>query len=279
MNPVKFKANYIEPEKQFLSELIVSNNGTLFLSDGTTMEYPEPAYTNGYVQFSYKVLETTNCQGINFPLNAVLYQYAPLPNGKSPEDLYPAGITKLSIQQIDVGGHNMILAPVPTRVVALDKRLGLKNDLTMNYDVTNDQYYSLTNARMEQLADIYKRMSTNIRKHEKTNTDTHPPSDAWRYADLKQAGSRYQQTQSDSDRKRLETDKQALMASGYFVEVVIPVSDLHAKIRAVETRLADTFRQSGAYYEAKLDWTTNEVRLICCKSDVPMWQKSLQDYK
>jgi hypothetical protein len=108
---------------------------------------------------------------------------------------------------------------------------------------------------------------------------TQPPSDARRYADLKQAGSRYQQTRSDSDRKRLETDKQALILSGYFVEVAIPVSDLHAKLAEVKTRLADTARQSEAYYEAKLDWTTNEVRLLCCKSDVSMWQKSLQDYQ
>ena len=108
---------------------------------------------------------------------------------------------------------------------------------------------------------------------------TRPPSDARRYADLKQAGSSYQRTQSDSDLKRLEADKQALMASGYFVEVAIPVSDLHTKLAVVKTRLADTFRQSAVYYEAKLDWPTNEVRLICRREDVSMWQNSLQDYK
>ena len=108
---------------------------------------------------------------------------------------------------------------------------------------------------------------------------TRPPSDVRRYADLMQAGSRYHQTRSDSDRKRLETDKQALMASGYFVEIAIPVSDLHAKLKKVETRLADTAKQSEAYYEAKLDWPTNEVRLLCRKEDVSMWQKSLQDYQ
>ncbi len=108
---------------------------------------------------------------------------------------------------------------------------------------------------------------------------TRPPGDARRYADLKQAGNRYQQTQSDLDLKRLEADKQALMKSGYFVEVAIPVSDLHAKLAEVKMRLADTARPRESYYEAKLDWTTNEIRLICCKSDVSMWQKSLQDYQ
>jgi len=151
-----FKESYIGPENQFLSELVASNNGTMFLSDGTTMDYSEPALANGFVEFSYKVLETTNCQGIIFPLNAVLYQYIPLQSGKSPEDLWPEIITKLSIEQIDIGGHKLSLKPVPARVVALDQRLGLKNGLTMNYDVTNDQYYSLTNSRMEQLADFYR---------------------------------------------------------------------------------------------------------------------------
>ena len=153
------KVSYIEPEKQFLSELVITNNGTVFRSDGTIMEWPEP-YKNGFIEFSYKVLETTNCNGINFPLNAVLYQFSPLPSGKSSEDTYPAIVTRLSVQQIDVGGHILTLKPVPAFVLALDKRLGLKSGQTMNYGVTNDQYYSLTNQRMEQLANIYKRMST-----------------------------------------------------------------------------------------------------------------------
>jgi hypothetical protein len=108
---------------------------------------------------------------------------------------------------------------------------------------------------------------------------TRPPSDAWRYADLKRAGSNYQRTRSDSDLKRLEADKRALIASGYFVEVVIPVSDLSANLKPVKSRLADTFIQSGAYYEAKLDRGADKVRLLCRKEDVSMWQKSLQDYQ
>ena len=155
-----FKATYIGPEQQFLSELTITNNGTIFSSDGNTYEYPEP-YKSGYVEFSYKVLETTNCNGINYPLNAVLYQFDPLPNGKSQDDVYMGGITKFNILRIDIGGHNLILKPVPASVLALDKRLGLKSGRTMNYGVTNDQYYSLTNQRMEQLANFYKRMSTN----------------------------------------------------------------------------------------------------------------------
>jgi RNA polymerase sigma factor (sigma-70 family) len=155
-----FRATYIEPERQFLSELIITNNGTIFLSDGNTAEYPEP-YKNGFVEFSYKVLETTNCNGITFPLTAVLYHLEPLENGKSSEDTYPAVVARLNVQQIDVGGRHLALAPVPTSVVALDKRLSLPNGMTMDYGVTNDQYYALTNSGIERLANIYKSMSTN----------------------------------------------------------------------------------------------------------------------
>ena len=155
-----FKATYIGPEQQFLSELTITNNGTIFSSDGNTYEYPEP-YKKGYVEFSYKVLETTNCNGINFPLNAVLCQFAPLPNGISQDDVYLGGIIKFHILRIDVGGHNLTLKPVPASVLALDYRLGLANNRTMNYMVTNDLYLSLTNRIMQQLANVYERMATN----------------------------------------------------------------------------------------------------------------------
>jgi RNA polymerase sigma factor (sigma-70 family) len=155
-----FRMSYIEPERQFLSELVITNNGTAFLFGGNTMKYPEP-YQNGFVSFSYKVLETTNCQGINFPLSAVLYQFAPLPNSKSPEDTYQAVVAKLSIQRIDIGGRHLQPTPVPEHVIALDERFGLSNNLTMNYDVTNDQYFAMTNANLEQLKKIYEQIKAN----------------------------------------------------------------------------------------------------------------------
>jgi RNA polymerase sigma factor (sigma-70 family) len=157
-----FTESFLEPERQFVSELTITNNGTIFLADGTTMEYPSP-FNNGFVSASYKVLNTTNYHGITFPLETVLYQYAPLPNGKSPQDTYQAVVTKLNVQQIGVGGRNLTLAPVPSRVLAMDNRLRLNNNMTMNYVVTNDQYLALTNKEMEQLANMYRKMSQKIK--------------------------------------------------------------------------------------------------------------------
>lgn len=151
-----FKASYLEPQRQFLSELVITNNGKVFLTDGRILDYPKPL-NKGFIGFSYKVLETTNCHGINFPLRAVLRQFAPLPKGQSSTDTYPAVTARLNIQKIDVGSGNLTLKPAPKLVVALDKRFGLANNLTVNYIVTNDQYDAITNKRLEWLAGLYRR--------------------------------------------------------------------------------------------------------------------------
>jgi hypothetical protein len=152
-NEGRFTLSYIEPQKLFLSELIVTNNGLLFLSDGSVMKLSNP-YDNGYPQFLFKVLETTNCGGIVFPLNTVLYQFVPSPNDKSPGELYAAVVSRLHIAQIDVGGQHLVLNRPPTNLVALDSRpTGLKKDMTVNYNVINDQWLPLTNHRLEVLAD------------------------------------------------------------------------------------------------------------------------------
>ena len=152
-----FEATYIEPDRRFLSELVITNNGTIFLSDGRTMKWPAP-FNNGFVTFSFKVLETTNVNGIIFPLSAVLDEFEPLPNGKSPEETYRVVHATLKVDQIDIGGRHLTLSPVPASVLAMDSRLSLPNGRTMNYGVTNDEYYALTNSKMESLANLYLRM-------------------------------------------------------------------------------------------------------------------------
>jgi RNA polymerase sigma factor (sigma-70 family) len=156
----RFHLSFIEPQQKFLSELIITNDGTMILADGNTRPYSKP-YAGGFIQFSYKVLQTTNCHGIIFPLLAVLHQYLPLPNGKTPEETYPAVTARLTIQKIDVGGRNLTLKPVPKIVAALDKRFGLNNNLTVNYIVTNDQYSAITDERLDRLASLYRRMPMN----------------------------------------------------------------------------------------------------------------------
>ena len=76
-------------------------------------------------------------------------------------------------------------------------------------------------------------------------------------------------------RMRLEADSKALLASGFFVETSVPVPNLKARLTQVRTILSKTAQTTGDYYEAKLNWPSNEVRLVCRKEDVSLWEQSL----
>jgi hypothetical protein len=122
--------------------------------------------------------------------------------------------------------------------------------------------------------------------------------DTQRYAELHRLGSSYRRawtgqprfseriaalvhlsSPSNYYRGRFEADKQALVASGYLVEVAVPIPDLRAKLAQVRVTLSNTLQQTGAYYEAKLDHTKDEVRLLCRKEDVSFWRGVLKDYQ
>jgi hypothetical protein len=121
--------------------------------------------------------------------------------------------------------------------------------------------------------------------------------DAQRYAQLHRLGSSYRRawtgqarlperlaamvhlsSPSNYFRARFDTQRQALIGSGYLVEVTVRVPDLRAKLAQVSASLSNNMQQTGAYYEAKLDHTKEEVRLVCRKEDVSLWQKALSLY-
>jgi len=76
-------------------------------------------------------------------------------------------------------------------------------------------------------------------------------------------------------RMRLEADSKALLASGYFVRTSVPIPNLRAKLSQVRTILSQTEQTTGAYYQATLYWPSNEVRLLCRKEDVSVWEQAL----
>jgi hypothetical protein len=121
--------------------------------------------------------------------------------------------------------------------------------------------------------------------------------DAQRYAELHRLGSSYERawtghprlselmaalvhfsSPSNYYRARFDTQRQALMGSGYLLEVTVPVPDLRSKSTQVRVSLSNTVQQTGAYYEAKLDDSKDEVRLVCRQEDVSLWQKTLRSY-
>jgi hypothetical protein len=155
-----FKLTYIEPEEAFISTIVVSNNGTLFQIDGSTMQYPEP-YGNGFEQFSYVVLDSTNYVGIQFPHRVAFYQFSTLPSAHSQANIYPVAITHLAVEQIDVSEPRLAVA-TPSVVLALDSRpTGLNNGVTVNYRLTNDDWPSLSNKRLTTIASIVRKQPIN----------------------------------------------------------------------------------------------------------------------
>src|SRR5262249_32218095 len=80
-------------------------------------------------------------------------------------------------------------------------------------------------------------------------------------------------------RARLKEQQQALVASGYMVHLSVPVPNLRPKLPQVWASITNTFQNTGAYCEAELDHTTDEVRLICRKEDISLWRGVLKDYQ
>jgi hypothetical protein len=122
-----------------------------------------------------------------------------------------------------------------------------------------------------------------------------PVTDGQRYAELQRLGSTYKMARtarpsfpdliaallhfgSFTNYLRGQFDKQekALVSSGYLVEITVPVYDLQAKRVQVRTTLSNTWARTGAYYVATLDKTRDEIRLLCRKEDIPLWQNAFR---
>lgn len=80
----------------------------------------------------------------------------------------------------------------------------------------------------------------------------------------------------DYFQQRYEQRRQDLLKSGYFVQVTVPVSNLNARVIAVTASLEDTARRTGFYYEVLMGFSLNEVRLVCRKQDVPVWEAAIK---
>lgn len=80
----------------------------------------------------------------------------------------------------------------------------------------------------------------------------------------------------DYFQRRYEERRQALLQSGYFVQVAVPVSNLNARVIPITASLEDTARRTGFYYEVLMGFSLNEVRLVCRQQDVPLWDAAIK---
>jgi hypothetical protein len=83
-NVGEYHASYLETNAFFLSDLSVSDNGEVHYLDGRVRHRPAP-FAEGFTDFHFRTLETTNVNGIAFPKRAELRLLA-LGSGETNQD-------------------------------------------------------------------------------------------------------------------------------------------------------------------------------------------------
>lgn len=165
-NQGEYMAAYLDPGGAFIGKLIITNNGILFSANKDTVQLGRP-FEHGFAEFRYEVVQTTNINGVSFPLSAVLYEFDTRPNPRTRDDVYPAVITRIRMERVVCGGAGG-RRTAPSRLIALDRRpTNLPGGGAVNYMVTNDQWFSKTNPRIVYLASIARqqKQSTHSGRH------------------------------------------------------------------------------------------------------------------
>lgn len=159
-NRGSFTANFLPPDDEFLSALSITNNGLLFQMGAQPIRFKGP-YAAGFLETQYELLGTTNLGGAVFPLRGAFRRLGPRQVSTEPE-VFTASEDTVIVSTIQIlGGASAVTPPPesPSRLLAVDSRPpGLPKDLSMNHIVTNDEWVSVTNPELLDLAKIYKNM-------------------------------------------------------------------------------------------------------------------------
>lgn len=167
-NRGEYHLAFIPTSKYFLSSLDITNNGMLLMSDGSYVKYGGP-YTNGFLQLSYTVTDTTNIHGIRFPLRATLQRFLPVPHGRSANVLFLSTLCRLKMTSIAMPVQENNFIPIPAKIIALDSRPAeLVHGATVNYSISNDDWPALTNAAFAHFVSVYRHLPLNPSVGKKT---------------------------------------------------------------------------------------------------------------
>lgn len=144
-----YQLQYLNPGNAFLSKLDVMNNG--FTIDvavqqngdiaGEAAQFPAP-FEKGFKDLRYQILESTNINGIAFPLRTVYERYAPDFENGDPDNPRVALSTELIVTRVTFqDAPNRIVAPSP--LFAFDARpAGLPKQVKVSYQVFDDCWKS-----------------------------------------------------------------------------------------------------------------------------------------
>jgi hypothetical protein len=173
-----YSASYLQPGGIFLSELNVTNNGVdvdvdMTFAKGDNLEvevkpFPAP-WEKGFLDFRFEVLETTNCNGIAFPLRTVLKHFGPNWWSKSADDLYLRGISELVVKRISFAASDLAnRKPAPSVLDADDFRPpNLPKNRSVRYRVTDDVWQPVSDPQIQAVA---RRLRRNADRYSGTET-------------------------------------------------------------------------------------------------------------
>jgi hypothetical protein len=155
-----FSKTYLKPDNVFLSEFLFTNNGTLIAQDLKAIPLPQP-FDRGFLAQSFRVLETTNINGVVFPLHAVNYQFIPRRMATNRTDVYPRIVTQVKLERIETG--TLPVFPKPPLMFALDRRpANLPDSPQWTYSISNDSWASVTNPKVAAFANMVRQHGNTV---------------------------------------------------------------------------------------------------------------------
>jgi hypothetical protein len=183
-----FNARYLQPGAIFLSELNVTNNGvsvdmTYDKSGNPELEVKRLSapWDKGFLGFRFAVLETTNVNGMAFPLRTMIKHLYPKWDMKNPADLYLAGQLELVVKRISFAETDLSNRKLsPSELLAYDYRPpNLPKETSVGYMVTNDLWPPLSDPSIQSSARRIRRNADPYRAPEKVDKDLNSDSNRW----------------------------------------------------------------------------------------------------
>lgn len=127
----------------FISELCITNNGVIQVGM-QAIRKELPPFDRGHFEFEYKVLETTNWNGVVFPLRSIFRKYVPTPGATNRDNVLVAVITQFQVKSFRDGIGRPLIDP--PKLIVYDNRLSNEPGREpVKYLVSNGQWLAPTN--------------------------------------------------------------------------------------------------------------------------------------
>ncbi len=148
-----YHVKHLQPGDPFLSELDITNNGfsvTLEVGasgdvDGKVTRLSSP-FEGGFTEVRFQIIETTNLNGMKFPMRTIYERFSPNWGGKDRNDLRLGLLSELVVNRISFAEKDVTRrGSVPSELIAFDARPpNLPKNITVDYLVKDDQWKPLS---------------------------------------------------------------------------------------------------------------------------------------